>query len=121
MTAGRFLLAALFLAGALQKLFDPGASQNLLSGVGLPVWLVWPALVFNACAAGMLVANVAVRAVGRALALYCIVTSAFHWVPDDPWQISIMIKNWAIAGGCLILSGAAGKHAVVEAHSADRQ
>lgn len=104
MAAGRVLLALLFLAGAVQKALHPDATQVLLAGFGLPAWLVWAALAFNAGAALLLIANVYLRPVGRALALYCIVTSVFHFVPSDPWQLSIMVKNWGLAGGCLILS-----------------
>ena len=43
---------------------------------------------------------------GLALAAYCALTSVFHLVPDDPWQMSIFVKNWAIAGGCLCLAAA---------------
>ncbi|MCF6433155.1 MULTISPECIES: DoxX family protein [unclassified Leisingera] len=102
--AGRYLLAILFVAGAVQKAVDPGPAQTLLAGYGLPEWLVWPALAFNFLAAGLLISGRFLKPVGRALALYCIVTSVFHFVPSDPWQMSIMIKNWAIAGGCLILA-----------------
>jgi putative oxidoreductase len=104
---GRTLLAILFLAGAVQKAMEPDRVQMLLSGDGLPEWLVWPALAFNALAAVLLVAGKALRTLGLALAAYCLVTSLFHFIPSDPWQISIMIKNWAIAGGCLILASAA--------------
>lgn len=104
MAAGRILLALLFVAGAIQKALHPDATQALLAGFGLTVWLVWPALAFNAGAAVLLIANLHLRPVGRALALYCIVTSAFHFVLSDPWQMSIMVKNWALAGGFLILS-----------------
>ena len=39
------------------------------------------------------------------LALYCIGTSWFHWqLRADPWQVTIVVKNWAIAGGLLILA-----------------
>jgi putative oxidoreductase len=102
--AGRCLLAILFVAGAVQKTIDPGPAQALLAGVGLPVWLIWPALAFNALAAGLLVAGRFLKPLGRLLAAYCLLTSVFHFVPSDPWQMSIMIKNWAVAGGCLILS-----------------
>ena len=33
------------------------------------------------------------------------VTSVFHYLPDDPWQVTIFVKNWAIAGGLLVLAG----------------
>lgn len=105
-TAGRYLLAILFGAGAIQKAVDSGPAQALLTGFGLPEWLVWPALAFNAATAGLLSAGKFLRPTGLALALYCVATSIFHFVPSDPWQMSIMIKNWAIAGGCLILAAA---------------
>ncbi len=101
---GRILIAVLFLAGALQKAIDPTPVMLLLSGLGLPVALVWVALGFNAVAGVMVVAGWAVRPVAVLLAVYCGVTSLFHLIPDDPWQMSIFIKNWAIAGGCLVLA-----------------
>lgn len=101
---GRCLIACLFLAGAVQKVLDPGSSMALLTDRGLPDLLVWPALGFNALAGLALVAGWAVRPVAALLALYCGVTSLFHFLPDDPWQMSIFVKNWAIAGGCLVLA-----------------
>lgn len=103
--AGRYLLAALFFAGAIQKVMNPSAAAGLLAGFGLPEVLVWPAMLFNLGAAVMLVAGWYLVAVARALAAYCIVTSVFHLIPSDPWQMSIFVKNWAIAGGLLVLSG----------------
>ncbi|WP_255449536.1 DoxX family protein [Shimia ponticola] len=109
LTAGRVLFALLFFAGAIQKGLNPDPAQALLSGFGLPIGLIWPALIFNAVAAVFLIVNLHIRPTARALAAYCLITSAFHYVPDDPWQMSIMIKNWAIAGGCFALSQAAGR------------
>jgi putative oxidoreductase len=103
-TAGRFLIAMLFVAGALQKATDPGAAQSLLAGFGLTPILVWPALGFNLCAAILLIGKIAVRPTSLALAAYCALTSIFHFIPADPWQMSIFVKNWAIAGGLLILA-----------------
>lgn len=102
--AGRVLIAALFLGGAVQKGSDPSAVEGLLAGRGWPVWLVWPALVFNLGAGVTLIAGVWVRPVAATLAGYCMVTSLFHYLPADPWQMSIFVKNWAIAGGCLVLA-----------------
>ena len=110
---GRILIAALFLAGAAQKWTNPGAVEGLLSGMGMAAWLVWPALAFNLVAGVALVAGIAVRPVAVALALYCGFTSIFHYLPADPWQMSIFVKNWAIAGGCLILAAhGAGRFAL---------
>jgi putative oxidoreductase len=104
---GRILIAALFVGGAVQKAIDPAEVMSLLAGKGLPVWLIWPALGFNALAGLSLIAGVGVRPMAVLLAAYCAVTSIFHYIPADPWQMSIFVKNWAIAGGCLCL-GVAG-------------
>lgn len=101
---GRLLIAALFVAGAVQKLSSPEEVMDLLAGFGLPPLLVWPAAAFNAGAAVALVAGWRIRPVALALAAYCGVTSGFHLIPADPWQMSIFVKNWAIAGGLLVLA-----------------
>ncbi len=110
---GRVLIALLFLGGAAQKWTSPGAVEGLLAGFGWPVWLVWPALAFNLLAGLALIAGVQVRMVAGVLAGYCMVTSVFHLIPADPWQMSIFVKNWAIAGGCLVLAAhGAGRFAL---------
>lgn len=102
--AGRILIAALFLGGAVQKAVDPAQVIGLLVGRGLPGWLIWPALGFNALAGLALIAGVGVRPLAYLLAAYCAFTSIFHYIPADPWQMSIFVKNWAISGGCLCLA-----------------
>ncbi|WOI54838.1 DoxX family membrane protein [Palleronia sp. LCG004] len=102
---GRVLIAALFLAGAWQKAAAPGIVEGLLADRGLPVVAVWPALVLNAAGAVALVAGWRLGPVALGLAVYCMVTSIFHFVPEDGWQMSIFVKNWAIAGGLLFVAG----------------
>ncbi len=102
--AGRVLIALLFLGGAVQKGTEPGAVEGLLAGFGMPEWLVWPALAFNLFAGLALVAGIWVRPVAVVLAAYCAFTSIFHYIPADPWQMTIFVKNWAIAGGCRVLA-----------------
>lgn len=103
---GRILLASLFLTGAVQKALAPQVAAGLLTGVGAPGWLVWPALGLNlVLAVGLLVPRM-VWPAALAAALYCAVTSLFHLQPQDGWQMSIFVKNWAIAGGLLALAAA---------------
>lgn len=110
---GRLLIAALFIGGAVQKGSDPSAVEGLLAGRGWPMWLVWPALGFNAGAAVSLISGIWLRPMAALLAGYCMVTSLFHYIPADPWQMTIFVKNWAIAGGCLVLAAhGAGRFAV---------
>lgn len=101
---GRGLMAILFLAGAVQKIVSPDQAMQLLTGLGLPGWLIWPALAFNALAGLALLLGYKTRWVALMLAIYCMVTSVFHFQPDDGWQMSIFVKNWAIAGGLLVMA-----------------
>lgn len=100
----RFLIAVLFLGGAVQKGLAPAGTADLLAGWGLPGVILWLALAYNALAGLALVLGIAVRTVALSLAAYCAFTSLFHFLPDDPWQMTIFVKNWAIAGGCLALA-----------------
>lgn len=103
---GRILLAFLFLAGAVQKALAPEVAEGLLVGVGAPGWLVWPALGLNLILALGLLLPRTVWPAALAAAAYCGVTSLFHLQPQDGWQMSIFVKNWAIAGGLLTLAAA---------------
>ncbi|KIN66454.1 DoxD-like family protein [Sulfitobacter noctilucae] len=102
---GRFLLAALFILGALQKIVDPAPVMEMLGSIGVPEQAVWLVALFNFAAGVALILGFALRPLTLTLALYCMATSYFHFLPDDPWQMSIVVKNWAIAGGLLCLAG----------------
>jgi len=102
---GRLLIALLFLGGAAQKLSDPAPVVGMITGIGLPAWLLWPVLAFNIVAGVCLLLGPRVRVWALILAAYCVFTSYFHWqLRADPWQVTIVVKNFAIAGGLLILA-----------------
>lgn len=101
---GRLLLASLMLAGTFQKLFDPTGAGELLSLAGLPLWLLWPAGFFTTIAGLGIALGLYTRPLAILAAGYCIVTSYFHYLIGDPWQMTIVFKNWTIAGGYLMLA-----------------
>tara|TARA_R110002124_G_scaffold117574_3_gene274634 strand:+ start:798 stop:1196 length:399 start_codon:yes stop_codon:yes gene_type:complete len=107
---GRLCLGVLFVAGAVQKAIAPEVAQDMLIAQSWPGILVWPALIFNGVAAVCLIFGAWLGLVALLLALYCMGTSIFHHIPDDPWQMSIFVKNWAIAGGLLILCSTELRH-----------
>jgi len=102
---GRLLLASLMLAGTVQKIASPADAQALLALAALPGWLIWPAALFTTVAGIGLALGVATRPLAVLAAGYCVLTSSFHiLLGDDPWQITIAVKNWVIAGGYLVLA-----------------
>jgi len=109
--AARVLIAVLFVGGAVQKGTDPAPAIALLDDWGLPALLVWPALVLNGAVGLALLAGWHLRSAAMLAAAYCGATSLFHLQPDDPWQMTIFVKNWSIAGGCLALAVCGGLRA----------
>lgn len=101
---GRLLLAALLIAGTVQKLASPDGAQALLALANLPGWLIWPAATYTAIAGTGLALGLYTRPLALSAAAYCIATSIFHVLMDDPWQMTIAFKNWVIAGGYLMLA-----------------
>lgn len=102
---GRLLISVLFFGGAAQKFIDPAPVQGMLTSVGLPETLVGPIAVFNLIAGLGLLLGPKVQLWAIILALYCVATSYFHWqLRADPWQMTIFVKNWSIAGGLLVLA-----------------
>lgn len=93
------------LAGTVQKVASPADAQALLALASLPGWLIWPAGLFTTAAGIGIALGIATRPLAVLAAGYCIVTSYFHYLlGDDPWQITIAVKNWVIAGGYLMLA-----------------
>lgn len=103
---GRFCIAALFVTGAAQKIYAPEIVRQMLAAHHWVEFLIWPAVALNLFGAIFLVTGFLLVPTALILASYCMVTSIFHFLPDDPWQMSIFVKNWAIAGGLLILAAA---------------
>ena len=102
---GQTVIAVLFLGGAVQKLVAPEQVQAIIAGNGLPPVLVAPVAAFNLVAGLCLITGPRVRAWAILLACYCLFTAFFHWqLRADPWQMTIMVKNIAIAGGLVILA-----------------
>ena len=103
--AGRCLIAVLFLGGAAQKVTNPAPVVQMIGSIGLPAFLVWPIALFDLVAGLALIFGPGIEVWALLLAAYCVFTSWFHWqLRADPWQVTIMVKNWSIAGGLLILA-----------------
>ena len=93
------------------KLVIPAPVMQMIGWLGLPGWLV---AAFDLAAAAGLVLGPGVALWALMMAGYCIFTSWFHWqLRADPWQVTIVVKNWSIAGGLLVLAAAGpGRYAL---------
>ena len=103
---GRLLIALLFIVSGVNKLFDIAGTQQMLSSVGLPTAFALPTGLFEVIAGLALVFGVLTRLFALLLAVFCLLTAFFfHNNFVDPLQATMLMKDIAIAGGLLCLTG----------------
>ena len=103
-TAGRVLLALIFIIAGLGKLGDVQGFAGYMASGGLPALLAWPAILFEIVAGFLLLVGFQARITALALAAFSLVTALmFHFVPADPGQMTHFLKNLAMAGGYLMV------------------
>lgn len=120
-TAGRALIAGLFLFSGVGKLAAPDATIGYIASAGLP----FPTLAFagavavEIAGAALLVIGYRVQLVAALLAGFAIATAiGFHADVADQNQLIHFLKNVAIAGGLLqIVALSAGRDAIAGGRS----
>lgn len=103
-TAGRALLASLFLVSGAGKLAAPAATMAYIASTGMPAPLLGylGALAVELGLATALLLGYRARAVAVLMALFALVTAVlFHADFGDQNQTIHFLKNLAIAGGLL--------------------
>ena len=102
---GRLLLGGLFLMAGLNKFGGmEGFTQYLVSG-GLPGFLAWPAAIFEVVAGLAIILGFRTKIAALLLAGFCVVTALmYHLLPEDQVQMTMLMKNMALAGGFLVLA-----------------
>jgi putative oxidoreductase len=115
--AARILIGLLFLVAGLGKLGDVAGFSGYLASGGLPAILAWPAILFEIVVGLGLIAGFQTRILALLAAAFCVVTAVlYHFVPADQMQMTMFLKNLAIAGGLVLLaSHGAGRFAVDKA------
>lgn len=103
-TAGRILLALIFIIAGIGKLGDVQGFAGYMASGGLPTILAWPAIAFEIVAGVLLLVGFQTRVTALALAGFSLATAIlFHFVPADPAQMTHFLKNLAMAGGYLMV------------------
>lgn len=106
--AGRVLMAAVFIAGAIGKLDTPAATVRYIASAGLPAPLVGfvGSMLLELSCGLLLIFGYRTRTAAAALAAYCVITALlFHHSFVDHNQAIHFMKNLAMAGGLLAFAG----------------
>lgn len=102
--AARVLIGTLFLLAGLGKLGDVAGFSGYLSSGGLPAILAWPAIIFEIVLGAAMILGFQVRIMALLGAGFCVVSALlYHSNFADQLQMTMFLKNLAIAGGFLML------------------
>lgn len=102
---GRLLLGVMFVLGFVEKIGNmEGFTQYMVAG-GLPAFMAWPAVLFELLAGSAVILGFQTRIAALLLAGFCVVTAVlYHISAGDPTNMIMAMKNFAIAGGMLVLA-----------------
>ena len=103
--AGRVLLSHIFLISGYGKVVGYAGSQAYMAAKGVPGVLL-PLVILLELGGGLaILAGFMTRWVALAFALFCMVTAVlFHYEPSNQGQMINFMKNFAMAGGFLLLA-----------------
>ena len=100
----RILIAAIFLAASVGHLGDVAGFTGFIASGGVPAFLAWPAIVFELALGVSIILGFQTRIMALLGAGFCVVTAVlYHFEPANPTQMIMFLKNFAIAGGFLML------------------
>lgn len=104
--AGRVLLGGMFAYAGFSKIGAYAGTQAYMDSVGLPGALLPVVIGFEIVAGLMLIVGWQARAAATLLAGFTALTAIiFHANLSDPVQMLFFTKNFAIAGGLLMIAG----------------
>lgn len=99
----RIFIGLFFLLAGVGKLADIAGTAGYIQSVGLPGFLVWPALLFEIALGLSIILGYRLRLTALAGAGFCVVTAVlFHSDFADPVQMVMFLKNFSIAGAFLL-------------------
>ena len=102
---GRILLAVIFIVAGFGKITGYAGTAAYMASKGVPGALL-PLVIALELGGGIaIVLGFQTRIVALALAAFCIVSAAiFHFEPGNQGQMINFMKNFAMAGGFLVLA-----------------
>ncbi len=104
-TAGRILMAIIFVVSGITKIGGYDATQAYMQSMGVPGALLPVVIAFEITAALALIVGFKTRESALALAAFSLLTAAlFHNELGNQVQLIMFLKNVAIAGGLLFVA-----------------
>jgi putative oxidoreductase len=102
--AARVLIGLLFVMAGIGKLGDVAGFAGYLTSGGLPAFLAWPSIVFELVLGATMILGFQTRIMALLGAGFCVVSAVlYHFNPADQMQMTMFLKNFAIAGGFLMV------------------
>jgi putative oxidoreductase len=105
--SARLLLALMFIISGFETLAGPGGFAGFLGNIGIPLPLVatWGIIALKLAGGAAIILGLQTRWFAYAFAAFCAATAFLgHFHPDDVAQMRIFWKNFAVAGGFILLS-----------------
>lgn len=100
----RIFIGGLFLMAGLGKIADVAGTAGYMQSVGLPGVLAWPSILFEVALGLTVLVGFKIRLAALAGAAFSILTAVlFHTNFADQVQMVMFLKNFAIAGGFLMI------------------
>ena len=101
---GRILISALFLINGIFKINNYDGAIGWMEGFGVPGILLIPAIILEIVGPILIIIGYKTKLAAGLLSIFCIVTAViFHNDFANQMQFTSFLKNFAIAGGFLIL------------------
>lgn len=101
----RVLLAVLFIMAGIGKLGNVEGFAGFMESGGVPGILAWPVILFEILGGLALLAGFQTKLAALALGAFCLASGVlYHFVPADQMQMTMFMKNIALAGGYLALA-----------------
>ena len=111
---GRIFLSTIFLVEGMNKIFNYESTIEYMENFNVPEYLAIPAIIVEILFPLLLIVGYQTKISALALAIFTLTTALiFHTDFTNQMQLISFLKNFAIAGGFLIIFvNGAGKHSI---------
>ena len=111
---GRILLSIIFLIEGMNKIFNYEGTIAYMENFNVPEYLAIPAIIVEILFPLLLIVGYQTKISALVLAIFTLATALiFHTDFTNQMQLTSFLKNFAIAGGFLIIFvNGAGKHSL---------